>query len=73
MGDMETVIFPYGVNFYLMKQIFLHIGLNFYHNRNFYWQGNFSHEGWIFTLRATIFTGVTEVWPCANRAVVPNN
>ena len=45
-----------------MKQIFLHIGLNckikFLLNRNFH---------------LLIFTMITEVWPCANRAGVTNN
>ena len=34
---------------------------------------NFSTVGRIFTLRAQVYTVLTEVWHCANRAMVTNN
>ena len=74
-----------GVNFYLMKRIFLHIGLNcknkFLQRPEFSPAGRifspvvriFSPVGRICTLRAQIFTVLTEVWLRANRAMVTNN
>ena len=60
-----------GVNFYIMKQIFLHIGLNC--KITFLPRLEFSLAGRNFTLRAPNFTLITEVWPHANQAVVTNN
>ena len=63
--------FPMGVNFYLMNQIFLHIGFNC--KIKFLPQPEFSLAMQIFTLQAPIFTVITEVWPCANWAMVTSN
>ena len=71
MGHMGTNFFPIGVNFYLMRRIFLHIGLNC--KIKFLPWLEFSLVGQIFTLRVPIFIVITEVWPRANRAMVTNN
>ena len=60
-----------GVNFYLLKRFFLHIGLNC--KIKCLPRPEFLPAGLIFTLRAPVYIVLTEVWPCTNHAMVTDN
>ena len=61
MGNIEGVIF------YLIKGIFIT------HIIKCLPRPEFQPSGEFFTLRAPVYTVLSEVWPHANRAMVTNN